>query len=185
MMNLIRFVPFYLHLKKALLGPKRFAKWSCLPRVLRSQNQQIPRIERVHTVCACVCVHIRVRVLWYTFAHLFLLSTTGIPISGICKPFFIAISALERNFKLRFAAVWGQATLREWRWIIWERGWAPVTSLTKKWVHLWQNHVMTSTLRAEEPHPLLELSTSLTVNRDGTWPFRGEGSATPDYSWYA
>ena len=37
---MIGFVPF-LQLKKALLGTKRFAKWSCLPRVLRSRTNTL------------------------------------------------------------------------------------------------------------------------------------------------
>ena len=43
---LICSVPF-LQLKKALLGTKRFAKWSCLPRVLRSRTNKYLYIDMV------------------------------------------------------------------------------------------------------------------------------------------
>ena len=35
-----------LQLKKALLGSKRFAKWSYLPRVLRSRTKELPIYRR-------------------------------------------------------------------------------------------------------------------------------------------
>ena len=45
-----------LQLKKALLGPKRFANWSYLPRVFCSRTNKLPTLWLVRSSSPCPCV---------------------------------------------------------------------------------------------------------------------------------